>query len=108
MGDLKMVDYYNITNITSQTTYADMFKATNEAMGGFIVTVMLLIVFFTILLVFTPTYSIRDVMLYDSFLITVISALLWMGGFVSWGALVIPSILLFGCVIWAFTSAANP
>ena len=90
---------YNITNITSATNLYTMTKAVNELTNGVFFSLLLAVIFIVILMAF-PNTDFSKLLVVDSFVVSVIAFLGFVLGFISWGFLILPIIVLLGSVIY--------
>lgn len=91
---------YNMTNITSANNAYEIVKATNQASSNILANLILFGLFLAILLVF-KNYRFKYVLLADSFVITLLSIIVWVLEFTSWNIIIYPIVLLMVSLITA-------
>lgn len=84
---------YNTTNITSANNIMEMFVAVNQLTDGIFVSIMMLVLFIVIFVVFSNN-SKRLVLLVDSFVMSIIGVLLFVLGMIGWPILIAPILVL--------------
>ena len=93
---------YNDTNLTAANNIVESITAINQISGGAFISIMLLTMFIVIFIVFS-NYNKKIVLLADSFIMTIISIMFFMIGWIKWSILIIPIVVLFlSILMWKF------
>jgi len=91
---------YNTTALDAANNPLQMFIAVNDLTGG-LLTILLLATLYVVIFIVAKKYDgdTKEVLLFDSLAMLVISILCWTGGILPAGLLVYPVILFFAAVI---------
>ena len=84
----------NTTFMDTSNTILDIVIGVNSNMNNTLGIVFLTIIFFVMFIVFQQ-YPIKQILLYQGFLLSLIGSLLWFGGFLAFSYLMIPLVLFF-------------
>jgi len=89
---------YNTTNLTSANTIVEIYAAVNQ-ISNYVFTGMILLSLFLIIFMVFSNYPKRYVLLADSFVISIVSVLLFFLGMIGWPILIPPILVFFGSVL---------
>jgi len=89
---------YNMTNITNANNLFEIVKATNDLSGGMYFALFLVVLFFGFIVVFKKK-DFKKVLLADSFMMVILTAISWGMEFVGWTYIILPVIIFGGSLI---------
>lgn len=90
---------YNLTFMNETTGFQDIVTAVNDNSGGLFISLFLLVIYLVILYVWRHN-DFKAVNLAASFLVTILAALTWAAGWIRFGILVYPFLILLASVIY--------
>jgi len=90
---------YNISFINNSNSIFDLFVGINETSGGLVAGLLLLNLFLLIFIVFKQADT-KAVLLVDSFITTIVAALMWASGLIGFHIAIFPIILLIASIIF--------
>lgn len=85
---------WNLTGVTDQGDYISLIIGINNLLNGFLGITFVLFIFAVCMIVFRD-HEFKELLAGSSFITTILTALLWMSGIVSWKVLLFPTITLF-------------
>ena len=84
----------NVTFMDTSNTILDIVQGVNANMNNTLGLIFMVIIFFVMFIAFQQ-YPIKQILLYQGFLLSLIGSLLWFGGFLAFSYLMIPLVLFF-------------
>jgi len=92
---------YNMTFVDGANNIFMAFQGANEVSGGIPVIFLLILLFVALIAVFRD-YDISVSMAISSFVISIVSGLLWFASMIGWHVVIIPVVILVGSLIVMF------
>lgn len=90
---------YNMTNVTNANNLLEIYSSLNALSSGILSPLLLFALWLTIF-ISLKSYDTRSVMLVDSFIVTIIGALLFIAGELKFAYLLVPVVLLMGSLFY--------
>lgn len=84
---------YNLTNVSNAANPAELFTAVNELTGGLYFVFFIFIMFLILMALSRGRADNVEALLASSFIVSIIAAILWAGGYIGWRPFIIPSVI---------------